>query len=554
MNWKINSLLQDAINNFKRNNFLEAKILLLKILNIEPKNFDALNVIGVINGNENNHLAALNFFKKAQKIRPDYNLINYNLAKSYSEIGKDIEAIKYYEIAIKLDKNHLGSLLNFGKSLHQLKRYDEALGHYDQAIKLKPDFVDAYNNKGVTLNNLKRYDEALGHYDQAIKLKPDFVDAYYNKGVTFDELKRYDEALGHYDQAIKLKPDYYRAYSNKGVTFDELKRYDEALGHYDQAIKLKPDFVDAYYNKALTKLRLGDYEEGWNLYKYRWKRGPTGYRYCDSKLLDNISDLKNKKILVWHEQGLGDTIMFSRYVNQLIDIGAVIIFEVQQDLESFFRSQFRCKIVNKVSPLEFFDFHVPLLDLPKLFNTSLDNIPFNRSYLKVEHKKKKEWEKKLKLSKKKFNVGVSISGNKSHKRNHIRSLPLKKMEPFLDKANLFIIQKELCNDDIKFLNNHKEINFLGKEINNFSDTAAIVENMDLIISIDTSLIHLAGALGKKSFLMLSYSADWRWLLERNSSPWYYSVKIFRQKLIGNWNFVINEIQLEFNNLKLRFNI
>ena len=452
MNWKINSLLQDAINNFKRNNFLEAKILLLKILNIEPKNFDALNVIGVINGNENNHLAALNFFKKAQKIRPDYNLINYNLAKSYSVIGKDMEAIKYYEIAIKLDKNHLGSLLNFGKSLHQLKRYDEALGHYDQAIKLKPDFVDAY------------------------------------------------------------------------------------------------------YNKALTKLCLGDYEEGWNLYKYRWKRGPTGYRYCDSKLLDNISDLKNKKILVWHEQGLGDTIMFSRYVNQLIDIGAVIIFEVQQDLESFFRSQFRCKIVNKVSPLEFFDFHVPLLDLPKLFNTSLDNIPFNRSYLKVEHKKKKEWEKKLKLSKKKFNVGVSISGNKSHKRNHIRSLPLKKMEPFLDKANLFIIQKELCNDDIKFLNNHKEINFLGKEINNFSDTAAIVENMDLIISIDTSLIHLAGALGKKSFLMLSYSADWRWLLERNSSPWYYSVKIFRQKLIGNWNFVINEIQLEFNNLKLKFNI
>ena len=298
MNWQINSLLQDAINNFRRNNFSEAKILLFKILDIEPKNFDALNIIGVINGNENNHLEALNFFKKAQKIRPDYNLINYNLAKSFSEIGKDIEAIKYYEIAIKLDKNHLGSLLNFGKSLHQLKRYDEALDHYDQAIKLKPDFVDSY------------------------------------------------------------------------------------------------------YNKALTKLCLGDYEEGWNLYKYRWKRDTKGYRYCDSKLLDNIIDLKNKKILVWHEQGFGDTIMFSRYLNQLIDIRAVIIFEVQQDLESFFRSQFRCKIVNKVSPSEFFDFHVPLLDLPKLFNTSLDNIPFNRSYLKVEHKKKKNGKKNFSYQKK----------------------------------------------------------------------------------------------------------------------------------------------------------
>jgi Tfp pilus assembly protein PilF len=520
MNWQINSLLQNAINNFKRNNFIEAKILLLKILDIEPKNFDALNIIGVIYGNENDHLKALNFFKKAQKIRPDFNLINFNLAKSFSEIGNDLEAIKYYETAIKLDKNHLGSLLNFGKSLHQLKRYDEALSHYDQAIKLKPDFVDAYNNKGVTLNNLKRYDEALSHYDQAIKLKPDFIDAY----------------------------------NNKGITLNNLKRYDEALSHYDQAIKLKPDFIDAYYNKGITKLCLGDFEQGWSLYKYRWKRDFEGYRYCDSKLLENVNDLKNKKILVWHEQGLGDTIMFSRYVNQLIDIGAVVIFEVQQDLEFFFRSQFKCKIVNKVSPTEFFDFQVPLLNLPKLFNTSLDNIPFNRFYLKVEHKKKKEWEKKLQLSKNKFNVGISISGNKSHKKNHIRSLPLKKMEPFFDKVNLFIIQKELCVEDMKFLNNHKEINFLGKEINNFSDTAAIVENMDLIISVDTSLIHLAGALGKKSFLMLSYSADWRWLLERNSSPWYDSVKIFRQKLIGDWNFVINEIQLEFNNLKLKFNI
>ena len=273
-----------------------------------------------------------------------------------------------------------------------------------------------------------------------------------------------------------------------------------------------------------------------------------GYRHYNFKLLENIVDLKNKKVLVWHEQGFGDTIMFSRYVNQLIDIGAVVTFEVQEDLEPFFSSQFKCIVVNKVSPGEFFDFQVPLLDLPKLFNTSLENIPFNRFYLKVEYKKKKEWEKKLQLSKNKFNIGISISGNKSYKRNLIRSLPLKKMEPFLDKANLFIIQKELSAEDMKFLNNHKEINFLGKEISNFSDTAAIVENMDLIISVDTSLIHLAGALGKKSFLILSYSADWRWLLDRNSTPWYDSIRIFRQKLIGDWDFVIKQIQLEFNNL------
>ena len=208
MNQQINSLLQKAIQNIERNNFAEAKILLLRILDIEPHNFDALNIIGVITGKENNHIEAINFFKKAQKIRPDNNLIHFNLANAFSESGNDLEAIKYYKIAIRLDKNHLGSCLNFGKSLHQLQRYDDALSHYDQAIKLKPDFAEAYYNKGNTLKNLKRYDDALSHYDQAIKLKPNFAEAYYNKGNTLNDFKHYEEALFYYDQVIKLKPDY----------------------------------------------------------------------------------------------------------------------------------------------------------------------------------------------------------------------------------------------------------------------------------------------------------------------------------------------------------
>lgn len=265
---QINLLLQDAINNFKTNNFSEAKILLLKILNIEPRNFDALNITGVINGIENNHLAALNFFKKAQKIRPDHNIVNFNLAKSFSEIGNDLEAIKYYEIAIKLDKNHLGSLLNFGKSLHQLKRYDEALNYYDHAINLKPDYFEAHYNKGNTLKTLKRYDEALIHYDQAIKLNPDYVDAYKNKAVTlnnraaiFGESKRYDKALIHYDQAIKLKPDYVEAYNNKALTLYNVKNYNEALFYFDYAIKLKPNFFEAYNNRGATLESLRRYND-----------------------------------------------------------------------------------------------------------------------------------------------------------------------------------------------------------------------------------------------------------------------------------------------------
>jgi predicted O-linked N-acetylglucosamine transferase (SPINDLY family) len=242
MNWQINSLLQEAIQNTKRNNFAEAKILLLKILDIEPRNFDALNIIGVISGKENKHIEAINFFKKAQKIKPDNNLVNFNLGKALSEIGKDLDAINYYKIAIRLDKSHLGSWLNFGKSLHQLEKYDEALSYYDQAIKLKPDYFEAHYNKANTLKILKRYDEAIIHYSQAIKLKPDYFNAYIDRGVLFELLKLYDEALFDYDQAIKLKPDSALPYNNKGNVLRNQKHYDQALFNYDKAIKLKPDY------------------------------------------------------------------------------------------------------------------------------------------------------------------------------------------------------------------------------------------------------------------------------------------------------------------------
>ena len=274
MNWQINSLLQEAIQNTKRNNFAEAKILLLKILDIEPCNFDALNIIGVITGKENNHIEAINFFKKAQKIKPDNNLINFNLAKAFSESGNDLEAIKYYEIAIRLDKNHLGSWLNFANSLYELERYEEALSNYDQALKLKPDYVEAYYNKGNIFRNFKRYDEALYNYDQAIKLKPNYFEVYNNKALTLNYLKRYDEALSYYDQAIKLKPDYVIAYNNKALTLYNLKRYDEALYNYDQALKLKPDFAEVYNNKGNIFKDLKRYEEALSHYDQAIKLKP----------------------------------------------------------------------------------------------------------------------------------------------------------------------------------------------------------------------------------------------------------------------------------------
>ena len=286
---------------------------------------------------------------------------------------------------------------------------------------------------------------------------------------------------------------------------------------------------------------------------FRWKKEDfERYRYPQFKKLESVTNLENKKILIWHEQGMGDTIQFSRYVSKLVALGAVVTFEVQKDLVCFFKKQFECEVTDQVSINKNFDYQAPLLNLPYVFNTSIDTIPSNQAYLKVKTEKIIDWKKKIKLSKNKLNIGIAISGNPNHKDNHIRSIPLENMKSLFQKANFFIIQKELSVIDMEFLKKYPEIKFIGEEIINFSDTAAIVENMDLIISIDTSLIHLAGAMGKKSFLMLSWSPEWRWLLDRSDSPWYKSIKIFRQKLIGDWNSVINQIEFELNKLKSKY--
>jgi hypothetical protein len=288
------------------------------------------------------------------------------------------------------------------------------------------------------------------------------------------------------------------------------------------------------------------------LYKYRWrKKDFEKYRYLQFNELDSIDNFKNKKILIWYEQGMGDTIQFSRYIPKLIKLGAAITFEVQKDLVPFFKTQFECEITEKIATNQYFDYQSPLLNLPNLFKTSLNSIFSNQAYLKV-NEKVTDWKKKLNLEKNKLNIGISISGNPNHKENHIRSIPLENFKSLFQKNNIYIIQKELNFIDMDFLKKYPEINFMGEKIINFSDTAAIVENMDLIISIDTSLIHLAGAIGKKSFLLLPWVCEWRWLIDREDSPWYESIKIIRQKSIGDWSYVINKIENEISRLGYKY--
>ena len=556
---EINVLIQKAYKNFQDKKEDAAIDILKKILLINPLNFDANHMLGVILGIQDQPKLAKTFLKKSVEIDPKNYFASFNYAKSLVDSGEYIEAVFYSENAIKIDPKNKEAWINYGVNLKKLKFYSKSIECYEKALTIDPDYLEALVNKSDILIIEKNFNEALIVLDRALLIdfsKKDIelvATSWINRGVAFLGLGKSEDALVSFNKAIDINSNDPVAWSNKGVALQNLKRYDEAEHHYDQAIKLKPDYAEAYFNKATKKLILGDFKNGWNLYQYRWKKKDfEEYRYPQFKKLESVTNLENKKILIWHEQGMGDSIQFSRYIPKLINFGAIITFEIQKDLVSFFRTQFKCEITDKVSINENFDYQAPLLNLPYVFNTSIDTIPNNQAYLKVKKENIIDWNKKIKLSKNKLNIGIAISGNPNQKNNHIRSIPLENMKSLFQKANFFIIQKELSVIDMEFLKKYPEIKFIGEEIINFSDTAAIVENMDLIISIDTSLIHLAGAMGKKSFLMLSWSPEWRWLLDRSDSPWYKSIKIFRQKLIGDWNSVINQIEFELNKLKSKY--
>jgi tetratricopeptide (TPR) repeat protein len=558
MTEEISVLIQKAYKNFQDNKEDAAIDILKQILLINPLNFDANHMLGVILGIQGQPKLAKTFLKKSVEIDPKNYFASFNYAKSLVDSGENTEAIFYSENAIKIDPKNKEAWINYGINLKNLKFYSKSIECYERALTIDPNYFEALVNKSEILIIEKNYHEAIIVLDRALLIdfsKKDIelvATAWVNRGVAFLGLDKSEHALVSFNKAIHINPNDAQVLSNKGVALYNLKRHNEAEHYYDQAIKLKPDYAEAYFNKAANKLVLGDFKNGWNLYQYRWKEKDfQDYRYPQFKKLESINNLENKKILIWHEQGLGDTVQFSRYIPKLINLGAIITFEVQKDLVSFFRTQFECKISDKVSINENFDYASPLLNLPYVFKTSIDTIPVSQAYLTVKEKII-DWNKKIKLSKKKLNIGIAISGNPNKKNNHIRSIPLEDMKSLFQHANFFIIQKELSVMDMEILKRYPEIKFMGEEIVNFSDTAAIVENMDLIISIDTSLIHLAGAIGKRAFLMLSWSAEWRWLLERNETPWYKSIKIFRQKSAGDWYSIVNEIEFELKKLKSKY--
>ena len=490
--------------------------------------------------------AALTSYKKVILLKPQYAEAYSNRGIALQELKQLNAAVTNYDMAIALKPDFADAYYNLGTTLQSLKQLDAALTSYNNAIVLNPDYAEAYNNQGNILQESNYFEAALTSYYKAITLKPDFAEAFNNRGIAMHDLNRLVAALEFYDKAIVLKPDYTEAYSNRGIAKHDLNQLDAALTCYNKAVAIKPDYADAYWNKSLALLLAGDFVNGWEMYEWRWQRDAfsSPVRNFTQPLWLGRESLNGKTILLHSEQGFGDTIQFCRYAKLVAELGARVILEVPLVLIDLFKYlNGVAELIAKDEMLPAFDYHCPLLSLPLAFKTNLSNIPTAQAYLRSDPDKVNNWKIKLGDTTTK-RIGLAWSGSITHKYDHNRSIALSQLLLHLPVHYEYIsLQKELRENDKDTLQEYN-IRHYGDQLKDFSDTAALCDLMDIVISVDTSVAHLAGALGKQTWILLPFSPDWRWLLDRSDSVWYPTVKLYRQHTVGNWDHAFNEVQSE----------
>ena len=536
----------------------QASALCRKVLKDEPRYFDALHLLGVIHSQAKNFQLGLDYLDQALRIAPDNVDAIRNRQTAARQFarekiqaavvrhrGGDLSGAEdiYHEV-LEQNPDNFDALQLLGTLAGQTQRLELAVAYLDRAIALKPDHAEVHSGRGNVLKNLKRFDEALASYDRAIALKPEYAEAHDNRGNALMDLKRFDEALASYDRAIVLRPDFAEAHNNRGNALMELRRFGDALASYDCAIALKPDHAEAHWNEAPLRLLLGDFAGGWQNYEWRWKlkewtEQPRAY---PQPLWLGDADLHGMRILLWAEQGLGDSLQFCRYVAQVAALGAVVVLEAPAALAPLLKPLSGvAEFVAKGEALPPFDFHCPLPSLPLAFNTTLDSLS-GQPYLAAPPKRVAAWGKSLGKTAQ-ARVGLAWSGSMGHKNDHNRSIPLSRFCQALPLGIEYIrLQEEVRAEDRAWLARHPEIRSFDARLKDFGDTAALIEAMDLVIAVDTSVAHLAGALGKEVWILLPFVPDWRWLLDRVDSPWYDSATLFRQPAVGDWDSVLREVR------------
>lgn len=454
-------------------------------------------------------------------------------------------ALSYCAAILTINPYDADAFLFQGIALNKQKKYQAAKLSFELSLQYKPDNISTLSNYGLTLCQLNHREEALRHFDQALLMDQHHYESLINKAFTLLELHRYEEALDHYDKAFSIKAPFAEALSDRGNALMGLKRYEEALDNYAQALALNPDCATAHYSEAYCRLLIGDLLAGWEKYEYRWKipKPFAQKRFKEHSWLGRES-IDGKTILIYAEQGAGDVIQFSRYLPMLRALGANVYVEAYSNLAQLLTPLVgKDNFIARGQPLPKTDYHCSLLSLPLAFKTQLSSIPNTVPYLfATRHTTNDDY---LTLpSSSQLRVGLVWQANTAHRNISFRSIPLSHLLNIIsDDCSFVNLQIEISENDKLLLDQHPNIINKMDRVSSFNDTALLINQLDLVISVDTSVAHLAGALGKPVWILLCANADWRWLIDRKDSPWYPTATLFRQTTSGQWDDVINDVKI-----------
>ena len=545
---------------------LDAQLCCEQALAIDPRHVDSLHLMGLLSLQARQYDHAIEWIARAsrQDTRAEY-LVSLGIA--LTQQGLHGEAFKAFDAAVKITPGDAETWLYHGDVLAKLQRAADAVTSYQQVLKLNPRHADAAFRCSVLLRNLSRIEEALAHFDLCDQLRPNDAVVLEQRGLLLQELKRFEEALDAHLRAYPHKPASPDICNNIGAAMLKLRRYEEALPWFDRALALLPGSIPVLISKAaaLAKmLRLdeafavyaqaeaidpgnadiaflkselqmltGDFEAGWIGREARWKtRVTNGYPNLPQPMWLGDGPIEGKTILVFADEGLGDTIQFARYIPMLAARGARVILWVDDPLSSLLSGLSGVfRLITKSDPLPAFDLHCPICSLPLAFRTRLESIPSDVYLPRPAPARVRAWEKRLQSRsgpRRKLRVGLAWSGNPNHWNDHNRSLQLQQLLPLLDLDAAFVSLQKAPRPDDKAQFEKTEIVDLTAHLTDLSETAGLMSCLDLVITVDTSVAHLAGALGRPTWVLLPYTPDWRWLVGRDDSPWYGSVRLFRQ--------------------------
>ena len=518
-----------------------------QILQADPHHADALHYLGVLASQSGNQPVAIDLIGKAIAIKPQSAVHHYHLGNALQAHGRLDEAVVAYQRAVRLNPNDAESHSNLGHTLRLLGRLDEAIASCQRAVELSPRDAQAHNNLGTALQARGELELAVTSFRRALEVQPNYSEVYSNLGNALQEQGQLDQAMASYQRALQLRPQNAEAYNNLGNVYRTQGKPNDALACYQRAVALAPGFALARHNRGMAWLLLGDFAQGWPEYEWRWKARPQDLAEYPQPAWQGES-LEGRTILLWTEQGIGDTFQFVRFAQPVKERGGRVVLRCGEKLAPILNNCPGIDIVDTKSH-EPFDLHAPLMSLPNLLKIDLAANPRAEPYLSADTGLVHRWRRELGESAS-FRIGIAWQGNPLQGADRDRSIPLAEFAPLasLPNVELISLQRGFGTEQLATVSDQFKVCTFDEDFDTksgaFMDSAAVIASLDLLVMSDSALCHLAGALGAPVWVALPYAPDWRWLLERRDTPWYPTMRLFRQPSRGDWASVFGQIAAE----------